>query len=45
MTSEERIWYINRYNEEQKKKQDQERKSSKTSTPRAPHISRPSIRR
>lgn len=33
MTAEERVWYIDRYNIEQEKKQKEEQKASKRSSP------------
>lgn len=43
MTAEERSWYVNRYNEEIKKKNEQEKKSY--SKVKSPSIPRPNIRR
>lgn len=43
MTAEERVWYLERYNEEIKKKNEQERKAA--SKVRTPRVSKPSIRR
>lgn len=43
MTAEERAWYLSRYNEEVKKRNEDEKRHSRNA--RAPSVSRPSVRR
>jgi hypothetical protein len=38
MTAEERVWYINRYNEEMEKRKEQERKSQQRHSIKKPNI-------
>lgn len=47
MTGEERVWYIERHNEELKKREDQQKRASRSMphAPRVPSIPRPSVRR
>ena len=45
MTAEERVWYLERYNEEMKKKNDSQNKTKGARTPRMSKPSMPSVRR
>lgn len=48
MTGEERVWYIERHNEELRKREENQKRASRKQSvarPKIPNISKPSIRR